>query len=220
MKTRFIDLSHALQNGMSSYPGLPRPRIGAIVDHAGSRGHYDGAAEFYLGRVDMPCNVGTYIDAPFHRYPSGDDLAALDIGSVVGIPGVVVDPPLVNGRALVMPDTRLDLRGKAVLFRTGWDQRWGKDAYWERGPFLSAETVEHLVRSKPALVGVDFWNVDNTDDPARPAHSGLLKAGILIVEHLRGLEVLPDDGFRFFAPVVPIIGGASFPVRAFVEVTK
>lgn len=45
----------------------------------------------------------------------------------------------------------------------------------------------------------------------------LLEAGILIVEHLCNLQTLPRSGFRFFAPVLQIRGGASFPVRAFAE---
>ena len=66
---RFIELSHPLEDGMAAYPGLPRPKIGAHIDHAASRPHYDDQAEFYLGRIEMACNVGTYIDSPFHRYP-------------------------------------------------------------------------------------------------------------------------------------------------------
>ncbi|MGH2677826.1 MAG: hypothetical protein ACRDHB_05650 [Actinomycetota bacterium] len=66
-------------------------------------------------------------------------------------------------------------------------------------------------------MGVDFNNVDDTTDPARPAHTRLLGAGIPIVEHLTNLVALPDDGFRFFAVPPRIVRGASFPVRAFAE---
>jgi kynurenine formamidase len=64
--SRFVDLSHELADGMAPYPRLPTPRIGPHLDHAASRAHYDGE-EFFLGKVDMPTNVGTYVDAPFHR---------------------------------------------------------------------------------------------------------------------------------------------------------
>lgn len=36
-----------------------------------------------------------------------------------------------------------------------------------------------------------------------------------IVEHLSGLERLPDSGFRFFAVPVKVRGLGTFPVRAF-----
>jgi kynurenine formamidase len=74
-----------------------------------------------------------------------------------------------------------------------------------------------LLRAQPALVGVDFWNVDDTLDPSRPVHTRLLKAGILIVEHLCNLAALPEEGFRFYAVPLRIVRGASFPVRAFAE---
>jgi kynurenine formamidase len=48
-----------------------------------------------------------------------------------------------------------------------------------------------------------------------PPHSTLLAAGIPIVEHLRGLDALPETGFRFSAPPPMIAGLGSFPVRAY-----
>jgi kynurenine formamidase len=110
------------------------------------------------------------------------------------------------------------VRGKAVLVRTGWSARWGEDPYWEPGPFLSPASLDLLISSEARLVGVDFWNVDDTEDPARPAHTRLLEAEVLIVEHLCNLEELRGSDLRFFAPVLAVVGGASFPVRAFAEV--
>jgi kynurenine formamidase len=65
------------------------------------------------------------------------------------------------------------------------------------------------------LVGIDCANIDNMQDTTRPAHTILLAAGIPIVEHLTGLENLPETGFRFFAVPPAIVGGTSFAVRAF-----
>lgn len=202
---------------MRPYPGLPAPSIGAIVDHAASRPRYAGRAEFYLGKVDMPCNVGTYLDSPFHRYPEGADLSRLPLKSLAGLPGIVIDAPCDGHLPVSLDATPEELRGRAVLVRTGWARRWGGDAYWESGPFLSAAALELLLGAPAALAGVDFWNVDNTGDPARPAHTRLLAAGILIVENLADLAALPQTGFRFWAVPPPIVGGASFPVRAFAE---
>ncbi len=69
-----------------------------------------------------------------------------------------------------------------------------------------------------ALVGIDSLNIDDTDDLARPVHTTLLRSGIPVVEHLRGLNELPDQGFRFFAVPAPISDCGTFPVRAFAEV--
>jgi arylformamidase len=215
----FVDLSHPLADGMAPYPGLPRPRIGAHLDHEQSRANYEGE-EFFLGKVDMPANVGTYLDSPFHRFSEREDLAQLPLERIVGLEGVVVDATGADARALrpELPSASLD--GKAVLVRTGWDTRWGTDDYWEPGPYLTEDFAGELLERGVSLVGVDCWNVDDTTTRRRPIHTGLLDAGVPIVEHLCDLDRLPETGFRFFAPVLAIEGGASFPVRAFAEITR
>jgi arylformamidase len=214
---RFVDLSFAIEDGMPVSPGfLPEPRIGAILDHDASRERYQGKAEFYLGSVEMSGNTGTYVDAPFHRHRDREDLAGIPLDRLAGVPGVVIDAA--EEAAPVDLDLPPDaVRGRAVLVRTGWDRRWGSNAYWEADPWLSPAALDLLVDGRAALVGVDWTNVDDTSDPIRPAHSRLLDAGIPIVEHLRGLDQLPSEGFRFFAVPPAIVRGASFPVRAFAE---
>ena len=64
-------------------------------------------------------------------------------------------------------------------------------------------------------MGIDSYNIDDTGDPARPVHTTLLGAEIPIVEHLTGLDRLPDEGCRFFAVPVKVRGMGTFPVRAF-----
>ena len=199
---------------MPAYPGLPPARIEAIVDHAASRERYEGKAEFLLGRVELACNTGTYLDAPFHRFAEREDLAALSLDRIAGLPATVVDAPPEPGPVTIDAEDA-DLAGRAVLVRTGWDRRWGSPAYWEPGPFVGEDQVEQLLGA--ALVGVDFANIDDTSDLARPAHTRLLDAGIPIVEHLTRLEELPRAGFRFTAVPPAIVRGASFPVRAFAE---
>jgi arylformamidase len=215
----FIELAHVLEDRMPVYPGLPQPRIDALLTHEASRDRYQGKAEFYLGHLDMPCNVGTYMDVPFHRFPDRPDLSAVGLHAVAGLPGVVVDAPPDPGPIAPLEDDG-SFRGAAVLVRTGWSERWGTDRYWEPEPFLGEAAVDALVRAAPALVGVDVWNIDDPDDLARPAHTRLLDAGILIVEHLTNLEALPADGFRFFAVPLRIVRGASCPVRAFAELAS
>lgn len=211
------DLSHPIADGRGAYPGLPEPRIEPILDHASSRERYEGKAEFYLGRIEMACNTGTYLDAPFHRFPDGADLARLPLERLAGLPGMVVDAPGGHG-PLELDLEPEEVAGRAVLVRTGRDADWPGESYWRDGPFLGPGTVGALIEGRAGLVGVDFANVDDTEDPARPAHTRLLEAGIPIVENLRALAPLPADGFRFTAAPLAVVGGASFPVRAFAEI--
>ena len=91
MKSEFVDLSHSLSDGMAAYPGLGDIAVEAIYDHQASRPLYDEKAGFYLGRVSLPMNSGTYLDSPFHRYEEGRDLAGLPLFMMVGLEGIVLD---------------------------------------------------------------------------------------------------------------------------------
>lgn len=78
--------------------------------------------------------------------------------------------------------------------------------------------AQRLVDAGAALVGIDSFNIDSTDTGERPVHTILLGAEIPIVEHLRGLDALPDRGARFHAVPVKLKGMGTFPVRAFARV--
>jgi kynurenine formamidase len=80
---------------------------------------------------------------------------------------------------------------------------------------LSREAANFLREAGVTLVGIDSLNIDDTADLSRPVHTALLGAEIPIVEHLRGLDHLPDQDFRFFAVPVKVQGMGTFPVRAF-----
>ena len=221
--TEFIELNHTLEEGMPVYPGFPAPTFRALLDHEASRDRYEGKAEFYLGEVEMAGNTGTYIDSPFHRYPEGADLSQVPLEAVAGVPGFVIEADPSANREIpleLLERAGSDLHGRAVLIRTGWDARWGTDDYWEPGPYVSAAGADVLAEASPAIVGVDFWNIDDTTDPARPVHTRLLGSNVPIVEHLTNLAALPRSGFRFYAVPLRIVRGASFPVRAFAELAE
>ena len=211
-----VDLSHAVEHGVVTYRGLPAPTIGDFLSREASQRGYAPGTSFHIGRVDMVGNTGTYLDAPFHRYEDGRDLAELPLGSMADLDGIVVRHPEGNGRAVGRGDLgEVDPRGRAVLFHTGWAKHWRTESYFEGHPYLTEEVARRLVEGGAALVGIDSYNIDDTADGRRPVHSALLAAGIPIVEHLRGLDRLPDAGFRFFAVPVRVRGLGSFPVRAF-----
>jgi kynurenine formamidase len=211
-----IDLSHKLQDGMPTYPGVPEIHSRAFLTHDNSaeRGTYAPGTTFQMIRYEISGNTGTYLDAPFHRHPDGPDLAGLPLAKVANLPGLVVvclrDGPI--GREEF---AGLDVQGKAVLVRTDWSRKWGSPDYFSSGPYLTAEACRALASDGATLVGIDCANIDNMKDPERPAHTILLAEGIPIVEHLRGFDALPEVNFSFFAVPPAIAGGTSFPVRAF-----
>jgi arylformamidase len=213
---RFIDIAHAIEHDLITYPGLPGPRIGHHLDRASSRQHYAPGTEFHIGKIEMIANTGTYVDAPYHRYADGKDLATLPLGALADLDGVVIRAAQHKGRAIDAALFHgLPLGGKAVLVHTGWSRHWRTEQYGREHPFLTEDAAEYLVSAGVALVGIDSLNIDDTSDARRPVHSMLLRAEIPIVEHLTNLAALPDRGFRFFAVPPMVTGMGSFPVRAF-----
>jgi len=215
MSDTLIDVSHPVEEGLITYKGLPAPLICDYLSREDSRKHYAPGTEFHIGKIEMVANTGTYVDSPFHRYADGKDLSQLPLSSLANLNGVVVRKKHQVRAIDKSAFDGVDVRGKAVLIQTGWDEHWKTDRYFQGHPFLTKEAAEHLVRSGATLVGIDSLNIDSTDDPARPVHSILLGADIPIVEHLCNLGSLPDAGFRFFAVPVMIRKFGSFPVRAF-----
>jgi kynurenine formamidase len=214
---QLIDVSHTIDDGMITYKGLPGPVITDHLSREDSRKVYAPGTEFHIGKLEMVANTGTYIDSPFHRYPDGADLAALDLYSLANLDGLVVRQTAREVREIGVSAIReLDVKGKAVLFQTDWDLHWRTDNYWNgKHPYLSEATAQILAESGAALVGIDSYNIDNTETGTRPAHSILLRHNIPIVEHLCGLRELPDSGFNFFAVPVKVRKFGTFPVRAF-----
>ena len=213
---RIVDLSHVIEHGMTTYPGLPGPRICDFWERAGTAANYDDGSTFHIGRIDMVANTGTYLDSPFHRYAEGKDLADLPLCSLADLPGVVVRQPWATDIAVdVAAFEGLDVAGKAVLVHTGWDRHWRTDRYGDAHSFLTAAAADWLVENAAALVGIDSNNIDDTRLRARPVHTALLAADIPICEHMTNLGSLPDQGFRFSAVPPKICAMGSFPVRAY-----
>jgi arylformamidase len=208
-----IDVSHAIESGMITYRGLPAPLVCDFLSREASRKVYARGTEFHIGKIEMVANTGTYLDAPSHRYADGVDVAELPLDRSANLPALVVQ---VEGRTITPKAfDGLDVKGKAVLVRTGWDAHWRTDQYFEGHPFLTADAAAWLRDQGAVLVGIDSLNIDDTADMTRPVHSTLLRAGIPIVEHLTGLGRLPAAGFHFFAAPVKVKGMGTFPVRAF-----
>jgi arylformamidase len=212
---QIVDLSHVLEPDMPSYPGLPEPRFEVFLSHEQRVRHASLAAgtTFQIAVYHIGGNTGTYVDAPFHRHPKGADISDVPLQRLANLPGLLLEGPQ-DGPIGEEHFARFDVRGKAVLVKTGWSKHWGQD-YFRSGPYVTKTASQHLAMQGAALVGIDCANIDDMNDPERPAHTVLLGAGIPIVEHLCDLAGLAGRRFRFFAVPPAIRGGTSFPVRAF-----
>lgn len=221
---RVLDLSHPIEAGLVTYPGLPAPIITPHLTREDSRATYAPGTEFAMDVITMIGNTGTYIDSPFHRYAEGGDLASLELRTLVDLPAEVfhLRDAWSADRRGIGAATLADrgLRGSAVLLDTGWDRHFGTPEYGVGSPFLTADGARFLVDAGVVLVGIDALNIDDTESGGeRPAHSILLAAGVHVVEHLTRLDAVPARGARFTAVPPAVRGFGTFPVRAFATVS-
>jgi arylformamidase len=211
-----VDLSHTITHGLVTYPGLPAPVISDHLSFEDSHGVYAEGTEFTIGRIEMVANTGTYLDTPGHRHRDGHDLSGLPLEKCALLPAVVVTGPA-TGAVELSAFEGLDVAGAAVLIRTGWDAHFGTARYGDPGhPFLATDAASWLADHGAVLVGIDSVNIDATPPQGdRPVHTLLLAREIPVVEHLTGLEGLPETGATFSAVPVKVAGLSTFPVRAF-----
>lgn len=219
--SRYIDLSHTIEDGLITYKGLPGPIICDYLSRESSRQFYELGTEFQIGKIEMVTNTGTYLDCPFHRYANGEDLSQVALEKMVDLEGIVIRADYRNGIA-VEPDILKgkEIRNKAVLIHTNWAEHWQTEQYFYNHSFLTEESARYLAACGVTLVGIDSHNIDDTRGNARPVHSTLLKEGILIVEHACNLDKLPDEGFLFSALPPKFKGVGTFPVRAIAKLQK
>ena len=213
----WVELSHVIVAGMTTYPGLPAPEIVPHLTREDSREVYAPGTEFAIDRISMVGNTGTYLDSPYHRYADGGDLASLPLATLADLPAVIIRTTGSQSRAVdVGAFLARNVADCAVLLHTGGDRHWGTPEYAKDAPYLTEAGANWLVEHRARLVGIDAVNIDDTSSGGhRPAHSVLLAAGIPIVEHLTGLGQLPPTGSRFSAVPPRVANFGTFPVRAY-----
>src|ERR671918_193600 len=171
MGNKLVDLSHEVEHGMITYKGLPAPIICDFLSREDSRKHYIEGTEFNIGKIEMVANTGTYVDSPFHRFADGIDVSELPLESLADLESVVFRVQNFGRAITAQAFSDLNVKGKAVLIHTGWARHWRTDQYFEGHPFLTRDAAEYLAASGAAFVGIDTYNIDDTTDGTRPAHT-------------------------------------------------
>jgi arylformamidase len=212
---RFVEVSHVVEAGMRTYPGLPEPVVEVLMDYEGSHGRYAEGTEFFIASLHLCGNTGTYVDSPVHRFRGAADLSTLPLEQLADLEVEVVDA---RGERAVGPDALRGRKwgGKAVLFHTGWSRHWRSEEYFGLNPYLTADCCKALLDGGAVFAGIDSLNIDDVQDLSRPAHTLLLGAGVPVCEHMRNLAAVPEQGGRLHAVPIAWKGGATFPVRAYV----
>ena len=217
---RWVDLSHALEDGIPAWP--THARFGQTLYESYEFGDVARHYGLTLGE-----HTGTHVDAPSHFIQSSpthygvDEVplyrlacraATIDVADI-GSDGLLGADRI---RAWEAEHGRIEV-GDGVLIRYGWDERWGTGPagrrFLDNWPGLSGEAAKYLVEKGVSLVGCDTMSVDAKASGESPAHYALLGSEVYIVENLKNLNELPSFCL-FVAFPLKIRGGSGSPVRA------
>jgi kynurenine formamidase len=206
---RLVDLSHAITPGMPVWPGTPGPELIPLASIAS-----DGFAE---QSIRLSSHTGTHLDAPAHILEGGATLDRLDPGRFFGSAMIVDALELPGGSIgldLLEPYSEMIASVDFVLFHTGWSRYWGQGLYDQAFPMLDDAAASWIAGIPLKGAGLDCPSFDHPWSRDYPVHRRLLEAGILLIENLTNLHLLPASGFSLSVFPLGIAGAEACPVRA------
>jgi kynurenine formamidase len=224
------DLSQPLDGDAPVYPGDPEVEFAPAATHDS-----DG---YRVTEIRLGSHAGTHIDAPSHTEPGGRNLDEFEVGEFA-FDARLVDCSEIGPREPIGPEALPEIPEKSrnsektketdvemLVFRTGWDDHWGTDRYFDH-PYLSADAAaECAVRG--VHVGLDASRPDpspsesekadesSAESAGVPAHRELLGSSLFVVENLTGLEDVPER-FELRAYPLALVGVDGSPVRAIAD---
>jgi kynurenine formamidase len=236
---RIYDLGHVLDEAIPTFPGrFFRQTLVTTAHHA----NHDGGlgandVNWVTEQVAATMQLGTHLDALSHLQIGERGYNGWSVGEIAGTAGVTrlgvetVPQIVTRGWLIDVSDRRPNCgdvigvedlggiepsAGDAVLFHTGWSERWSDpDAYIAGEPGPGYAVAEWLVERGVALTGCDTWSYGPVpaEDPDRPVEvPQILNArhGVFVVENLDTAQ-LAADGVREFALILthPKLRGAT-----------
>ena len=207
---RVLDLTHAFDNGMPVFPGLPDPSFTHIAQV-----EQDGYA---MTSYSMLNHIGTHVDAPAHQIAGGDTLDEIGLERLV-TDAVRIDVSRRNPHgpvplAELEPELERVRAGDIVLFYSDNARNYGRDAYWTGWSYPDADASRALIERGISAIGFDGPSADPVDSTTFDLHRIWLSAGRMILENVNNLDQLPERAQVVVAPMkVARANGA--PTRIF-----
>jgi len=225
---RWVDLTYVFDSGTIYWPTAKPFRLEVVSAQRTPGGYFYAANNFAAAE-----HGGTHLDAPVHFAEGHQTTDRIPLDHLIG-PAVVVDVTSGvqrEGADYLIPTSVLDalgdsLRGKIVLFRTGWGSRWPDRARYlgttKSGQEAVAElhfpgihpNAARLLRDRGVkAVGIDTPSIDYGQSKTYETHQVLFAADIPAFENVANLEQLPKTGAFIVALPMKIGGGSGGPLR-------
>jgi kynurenine formamidase len=230
---RLYDLGRVLDESVPVFPGRYfRQTLVTTAHHGNGGGLGENRVNWITEQVAGTMQLGTHLDALSHLQVGDRGYNGWSVAELAGTAGVrrlgVETVPQIVTRGWLVDATGIDVigvehlggiaptPGDAVLFHTGWGERWGDpETYLSREPGPGMEVASWLVEHGVALTGADTWSYGPVpaEDPARPfevPQTLNVRHGVFIVENL-DTAALAADGVREFALILthPKLRGAT-----------
>lgn len=178
---KIYDLTHTLTEATVPYPGKPNSTL-TVVDTVEKDGWQETLIHTYS-------HTGTHMDAPAHMVAGGTRLDEFPPEKFVG-KAYVMDCTGCGNDAKIPEADIPDLTGADFLIlSTGWEEKWGSDDFLRHYPVLSENAARKVAAYGLKGVGADVMSVDPVGG-ACPVHMIFFRAGMVIIENLRGLAPL------------------------------
>jgi len=177
-KVVYVELSHPLVDGESPYPGDPPTVISQWATL--EREH------FRLKQLSFGSHSSTHMDSPSHLVDGGRTLDTYE-------------PGYFFHKAFALDARNASCIGKelvrtipsgltAVLFCTGWQDRWDSERYFDDPPLLTEEATTLLLERGIRLFGFDSSSCDAIKSESLPIHHLIFSYDGLILENLNNLQ--------------------------------
>lgn len=214
MTKRIVDLTFPIHEGMTTFPVHWHPVVELTV--LGRHGIEDRETR----KLTIGTHTGTHLDAPRHFMKNGKTVDELSLDVLIG-PATLLDFTQIDSQAIDETALSQKLNGKRMerlVFRFGWDKKWGHLDYYRDHPYLTESAAQWLVDNGVKLVAMDTPMPDNPVNGRgtandSPNHKIFLKNDVIIVEYLCNLDQIDVDEFELVVLPLKIQEGDGSPVR-------
>jgi arylformamidase len=118
---------------------------------------------YIMEEVEICTHVGTHVEAPYHAFKDGTQVADLDARSLIGPASIVDFTDKKAGEAMTCGEMRSRgghiEKGDILLLRTGLSRHYLTPSY--RRPYLEIEAVDWLIERGIKALGIDCSGFEN-----------------------------------------------------------